>query len=318
MNTNKNTLKENTYDKSSLFPLVLEELHIGCKYNMLNCHWHNEVEFIFIESGHAVFHIEDNFFDAYKDEIIIVESKKLHSAYTNTDNEECVIKSVKFNPEILSSKSSDAIQLKFINPLINNKLILPYHLTYKKDSTLYPSIHNTDRASTECAIRNYLSDLIGVLESKEENYELMAKSYLYMIFSKVLLLVKNKDDLSVEEKYEGDIKISNLKHALYYIHNNYNKAITINELANEVNLSEGHFCRMFKSLTLKTPIEYINYYRTTKAQDMLINTDKKILDICLDTGFNNLSYFINIFKKNTGYTPSKFRKEFTYVDNITR
>lgn len=75
-------------------------------------------------------------------------------------------------------------------------------------------------------------------------------------------------------------------------------------------MSEGHFCRTFKLITFKTPIDYLNYYRTTKAQDLLIRSNKKVLEICMDVGFNNLSYFINIFKKNTGYTPSAFKKNF--------
>jgi AraC-like DNA-binding protein len=75
-------------------------------------------------------------------------------------------------------------------------------------------------------------------------------------------------------------------------------------------MSEGHFCRIFKSITFKTPVDYLNYYRTTKAQDMLLNSNKKVLEVSMDVGFNNLSYFINIFKKNTGYTPSLFRKKF--------
>ena len=293
----KNILKETDHYRDSMFPLYSYDINIGEKTNMLNCHWHDEIEFILVTSGNAIFQIESSLYEVNPGEIIIIGGGELHSAYSLNSNSNCncICKSLIFNSEMLSSKSSDAIQIKFINPLINNQLNLPHHLACTSDN--------------EIAIRSFLTDLITTLASKENNFELMAKSYLYMIFSKVMLMVtyKNTNELI---NNNSTSKIENLKHILDYIHTNYNKPLTIKELSTEVNMSEGHFCRTFKSITFKTPIDYLNYYRTTKAQNLLISSDKKVLEICMDVGFNNLSYFINIFKKNTSYTPSTFRKNF--------
>ena len=291
----KNILKETTHLGDSMFPVYSYDINIGDKTNMLNCHWHDEIEFILIISGSAVFQIENCSYEVNPGEIIIVDSHELHSAYALIDDNNCICKTLMFNAEILSSKSSDAIQIKFINPLINNQLILPRHLSCNNDN--------------ELAIRTFFKDLITTLDSKEDNFELMAKSYLYMIFSKVMLMVTYKDTSKLINNNTTN-KIDNIKHILDYIHINYNNPITINELSVELNMSEGHFCRVFKSATFKTPIDYLNYYRITKAQDLLLNSNKKVLEICMNVGFNNLSYFINIFKKNTGYTPSTFRKLF--------
>jgi AraC-like DNA-binding protein len=59
---------------------------------------------------------------------------------------------------------------------------------------------------------------------------------------------------------------------------------------------------------MKTPIDYLNDYRIMKASYQLQNTDRKIIDIALEVGFNNLSYFINRFKKTMGVTPARYRK----------
>lgn len=292
---NKNILKETTHSGDSMFPIYNHNISIGHKTNMLNCHWHDEIEFILIASGKAVFQIENYSYEVNEGEIIIVGSGELHSAYSSDSENNCICKSIIFNSEMLSSKSSDAIQIKFINPLINNQLILPHHLTCSTPN--------------EIAVRSFLTDLITTLDSKENNFELMVKSYLYMIFSKVMLMVNYKDTNELQNP-NGNNKIDNIKYILDYIHINYNKPLTIKELSSELNMSEGHFCRIFKSITFKTPVDYLNYYRTTKAQDMLLNSTKKVLEISMDVGFNNLSYFINIFKKNTGYTPSFFRKKF--------
>lgn len=291
----KSILKETTHSGDSMFPLYSSDLIIGDRTNMLDCHWHDEIEFIIVTSGIATFQIESFFYEVNEGDIIIIGAGELHSAYSLNSNNKCTCKTLVFNSEMLSSKSSDAIQIKFINPLINNQLNLPHYLNCTNEG--------------ERSIRTFLLELISTLDSKDINFELVAKSYLYMIFSKVMLMVtyKNTNELI---NSNSSSKIENLKHILDYIHTNYNKPLTIKELSSELNMSEGHFCRIFKSITFKTPIDYLNYYRTTKAQSLLLNTDKKILEICMDVGFNNLSYFTNIFKKNTGYTPSTFRKTF--------
>lgn len=291
----KNTLKETNHSGDSMFPLYTSTINIGDKTNMLNCHWHDEIEFILVACGKAVFQIENSSYEVSEGEIIIIGGGELHSAYNSSLDSICSCKSLIFNSEMLSSKSSDAIQIKFINPLINNQLNLPHHLTCINEN--------------EKAIRTFLLELISTLTSKESNFELLCKSYLYMLFSKVMLMVTYKNSAELLNT-SSTSKIDNLKHILNYIHLNYNKPLTIKELSSEINMSEGHFCRSFKSITFKTPIDYLNYYRITKAQDSLINSNKKILEICMDVGFNNLSYFINIFKKNTGYTPSAFRHKY--------
>ncbi len=292
---NKNILKETTHSEDSMFPLYASNISIGDKTNMLNCHWHDELEFILMDSGKAVFQIESSSYEVNEGEIIIIGGGELHSAYSLNSDILCTCKSLIFNSEMLSSKSSDAIQIKFINPLINNQLNLPHHLACITEN--------------ERSIKTFLVELISTLTSQESNFELMCKSYLYMIFSKVMLMATYKSTAELLNTNRTS-KIDNLKHILNYIHLNYNKPITLKELSSEINMSEGHFCRCFKSITFKSPIDYLNYYRITKAQDLLINSDQKILEICMDVGFNNLSYFINIFKKTVGCTPSAFRKKY--------
>jgi predicted Rossmann fold flavoprotein len=71
---------------------------------------------------------------------------------------------------------------------------------------------------------------------------------------------------------------------------------------------EGHFCRFFKRLVRKTPVEYINYYRVNRAVKLLENEDAKIIEIAMDVGFDSFSYFISMFKRYMKCTPSQYRK----------
>ena len=52
----------------------------------------------------------------------------------------------------------------------------------------------------------------------------------------------------------------------------------------------------------------MNSVRLSAAMDLLTRTDRKVLDIALDTGFNSLSYFIGVFKQGLGCTPTQFRR----------
>ena len=82
----------------------------------------------------------------------------------------------------------------------------------------------------------------------------------------------------------------------------------MDQLAEMSHLSTGHFCRLFKKYTFRTPVQYINGMRLSAAADLLLESDRKVLDIAFDTGFNSLSYFIGVFKQSMGCTPTEFRR----------
>ena len=94
---------------------------------------------------------------------------------------------------------------------------------------------------------------------------------------------------------------------LIYIENNYYKKITLEKTAQMVHFSNSYFSRMFK-LQLGIPFtEYVNNVRITQAKKMLIQTDKSIMEIALDTGYCHGDYLSVQFKNKTGMTPSQFR-----------
>ena len=65
---------------------------------------------------------------------------------------------------------------------------------------------------------------------------------------------------------------------------------------------------MFKALTKSTLSEYINYVRILHAEQLLLNTDKLVLEICEETGFSSVSYFAKVFKEKNGITPKTIIK----------
>ena len=93
-----------------------------------------------------------------------------------------------------------------------------------------------------------------------------------------------------------------------YIQANYMKNLTADELSHHFGLSRTHMTRCFKEYTGFAPHEYITQLRIYNAKYLLKATDLSIEDISRQTGFSDSVYFIQVFKKIEGITPSKFRK----------
>lgn len=93
-----------------------------------------------------------------------------------------------------------------------------------------------------------------------------------------------------------------------YIQANYMNPLTMDELSHHFGLSRTHMSRCFKEYTGFAPHEYITQLRIYNAKYLLKATDLSIEDISRQAGFSDSVYFIQVFKKIEGITPSKFRK----------
>lgn len=93
-----------------------------------------------------------------------------------------------------------------------------------------------------------------------------------------------------------------------YIQANYMKNLTVDELSRRFAVSRTHMTRCFKEYTGFAPHQYITQLRIYNAKYLLKTTNLSINDISRQTGFSDSVYFIQVFKKIEGTTPSIFRK----------
>lgn len=98
-----------------------------------------------------------------------------------------------------------------------------------------------------------------------------------------------------------------------YLMNHYREEIDLKKLAGLVNMAEGSLCRFFKMNVGTSIFEYLNKIKVEFACKLLMDPEMGIVDVCLDSGFNNLSHFNKQFRKNTGVTPSEYRKRFKWL-----
>lgn len=93
-----------------------------------------------------------------------------------------------------------------------------------------------------------------------------------------------------------------------YIREHYRENIGRNEIGEHFHMVPEYLAKIYKKKTGQTLKDYINEYRIEQAKIMLRNSDRRIIDIALENGFDNVSYFSTLFKKITGMAPNDYRK----------
>jgi len=141
-------------------------------------------------------------------------------------------------------------------------------------------------------------------------------------FDSVLELMSILHDLSISRNMRtlSDAAFSNeqfsynsrrIEKAFQHMYDNFDRSISLSEVAKLVNMTEVSFSRFIKKRTGNTFIDSLNEIRLGHASKKLIETTHSISEISYHCGFNNISNFNRIFKKKKGCTPKAFRESFT-------
>lgn len=100
--------------------------------------------------------------------------------------------------------------------------------------------------------------------------------------------------------------ILNVKYTISYIRQYYMHKISIAQLAEQANVSNRQYLRIFKKLTGKNPIDYINQYRIYRAQEQLLQTMDTVHKIATNVGVEDVNYFNRLFKQTVGCAPKEY------------
>lgn len=263
------------YHQSSLSP----------RYHM-QLHWHTHYEILRILSG--TFHLTlGNETRILKEgDCVFITGGTLHGGIPH----DCVYECVVFDFQQLLRES--LANTRIIHDILTQKItIFPYITDYSPD------------------ILPLVTKICHALSRKRDGYELSAQGYFYLLIS--LLLEQHLYDKNTYDTVSSN-HLASLKNVLTFIAQNYSEHITLDTLARIAGMNPKYFCRYFKSITERTPIDYLNYYRVECACELLSTKDISIKETAISCGFNDESYFIKTFHKYKGTTPKQFLKaEFT-------
>ena len=144
-------------------------------------------------------------------------------------------------------------------------------------------------------------ELLKCYTLKIPGYRTACKGILLQIIGS--LFTEFVDDGILLKKFD---KISD---SLEYLRHNYsNDDLTVTRLAEVANMSTKQFRRTFSDIYKMTPYTFLLDFRINEAKKLLKNTQNKLSDIALQCGFADLYSFSHSFKKNTGMTPSEYRR----------
>jgi len=99
-----------------------------------------------------------------------------------------------------------------------------------------------------------------------------------------------------------------MKKAIQYIHDNYNKDLNMAMVSNHVSLNYTYFSQAFKNYTKESFVHYIKRVRVDKAKELLLNTELKVMEIGMQIGFENVKHFHRVFRELEGISPNEYRK----------
>lgn len=283
MKDTKNYYYKDMPNKNFGVDIILSQIFkFGSK---LERHWHEHLQVFYFISGEGFLVCNKRCFNVFQGDVVIVNSRELHYLESLNDNLKFYIIRIDF--PFLFSDEVDLCQTKYMSPLSEN-LILFKNLI-KDDSDIV----------------NCVKTIISEYFKKEIGYELAVKAHIYNL---VVLLLRNYIYEFTTEK-KSTFKISNFNRfnkVFEYIDNNYNKKICVTNLSIIAHVSDYYFCRLFKQMTGKTTIEYINEVRLKKSMELLKNRNINITEIAIQCGFNDVNYFSRLFKRKYGVSPTKF------------
>jgi len=101
-----------------------------------------------------------------------------------------------------------------------------------------------------------------------------------------------------------------IKEALKYIADHYSEKLTLEEVAEVIDLSPYYFSHLIKEELGMTFVDYLTRVRIEVAKNLLRNTKRKLTQIAFDVGYGDQSYFSKVFKKREGITPSQYRRAY--------
>jgi AraC-like DNA-binding protein len=254
-------------------------------------HYHQEYELIYIEESVGKLYVGNSITDFRKGDLFLFAPRLIHcfknpKAYEEIKKDARAI-CVFFMPDFLGGDFLRRLQTKMLSILFQKS---EFGVQFPKPG---PEIIDLLKGMRSAKNLGGIVNLLLILDklSLQKNVTVLSDSMLNKYYYK-----HSKDD-RIDKVMD------------YVIKNSHNK-ISAKEIADLVDMSEAGFSRFFKSRTEKNFSGFVNEIRLSEAQKLLIETNKSIQEICIESGYDNLSNFNRQFKVRHNMSPKVFREYF--------
>ena len=273
-------------------------------------HSHEYLEIMYVNSGSVTIRISK------------VDNVKQVETRTLTQGQFIFLQPNLFHQMIIEKdKTAFVYNIEFIQVDINNELIQNIqsiiNVDFRKlftDTKLSNFINSESGyiiASDSSQVGTAIKELILATEQRKKNNE----DFLSVIIKEINLLVEISN--CIVNKKLGEI--SYIRKANSYIMENYQRKITIDEIAEHVNISKSYLEHQYKKQMGQTILGFVNLLRVQKACKLLVDFNSSINDIAITVGYKDKKQLNYEFKKIIGMTPREYRKKNdNAVDHFTK
>lgn len=257
--------------------------------NNLRIHYHSQVEISLILSGHGKYKVGNKEYVINAGDVFFFRPNEAH-CITDIDENGMDLLNLHIAPYYLYVNLINAFSNNYVKLLTSN-----FALASNK-------INDTLTLDEMALIKNFFSLIRYELENRKNDYVSLVNNYI----SSMLIIFSRAYG---EQKFSKMEKQSykKLLQAVKYVDEHFKENITLDSLSSFVAYSKCYFSSVFKKCMGMSVWDYICIKRIEEALLLIKTTDKKILDIALDCGFNNTANFNKIFKKYTNASPNYFR-----------
>ena len=248
-------------------------------------HWHDELEIIYVKSGFLTVNISGENYIGKPGDAFVVSPGNLHFMGSQTGTVDYF--TFLFPLKYIAFRSDDMLDDKLIEPLNSGHLMISPEIkdTVKEQCEQLAGVYAAEIDESESKITGQIRKKIILLQFI---HELWKKGFI------------------VENDTTGRNTVE--KEMISYIQQNYMGKILLREFGEQFHLSEKYISRYFKEHFHITLSQYVTYLRLEHAKQMLQETDISVTEVAMQSGYQNISYFIRSFKKTYGVSPLKYRK----------
>ncbi len=235
---------------------------------------HESVEFLFATEGEGLVELDGQIFPFKKDDLVICNTYVSHRVLCDTSIRYfCLIVEKRF----YNDNGINFSKLYF-KSLVRDPALIDFFLAINDEYEQNRQFKQTGLRATVLNLLLYVCRNYSV--PKPEN---------------TFILNSGNTDSAIHK-------------SIIYIKNNLQKPLSLDEIAEQAQISKYHFSRLFKETTGQTVFAYVNNLRCEFAKTLLSGENKSIQETAVLCGFKNISYFTKTFKAYTALTPSEFIK----------
>lgn len=265
---------------------------------IVGLHRHEFMQINYICQGKGGHYINKCEFDIVKGDIFVIPPYIPHKISAAKESTIQIVE-FEFVPEFVNQNFGS---IENVESFFDFAYIEPFLVG---ESKIKPRLNLVGRMQVE--VENILNEVLMEYDNKRPGYLLVIKSLLLkllvMVGREFTRELQNSETSPAFERHRDSIF-----EAIKYINLNYTEDLNVEEVAKKSMLSQSYFSYLFKSITTKTFTEYLNDLRISRAMELLTSTDKRVLDICYEAGFNNVNHFNRLFRQKTGISPMTYRR----------